>query len=42
MHRRIFYLLGLFAPLLFVFTAIIGAALRSGYSQVTQLAHGKF
>jgi hypothetical protein len=35
MNRRIFYLLGLFAPLLFVFTAILGGALRPGYSHMT-------
>lgn len=34
--RRIFYLLGLFAPILFVFTAILGGALRPGYSHVTE------
>jgi len=35
MNRRIFYLFGLFAPFLFVFTAILGGALRPGYSHVT-------
>jgi Protein of unknown function (DUF998) len=35
MNRRVFYLLGLLAPLLFVFTAILGGALRPGYSHVT-------
>ena len=34
MNRRVFYLLGLFAPILFVFTAILGGALRPGYSHV--------
>ena len=35
MNRRIFYLFGLFAPLLFVFTAILGGALRPGYSHIS-------
>ena len=35
MIRRKFYLLGLFAPFLFAFTAILGGALRPGYSHVT-------
>lgn len=35
MNRRVFYLLGLFAPILFVFTAILGGALRPGYSHMT-------
>jgi hypothetical protein len=35
MNRRIFYLFGLFAPFLFVFTAILGGALRPGYSHIT-------
>jgi hypothetical protein len=35
MDRRVFYLLGLFAPILFAFTAILGGALRPGYSHVT-------
>jgi hypothetical protein len=35
MNRRVFYLFGLFAPFLFVFTAILGGALRPGYSHIT-------
>lgn len=34
MNRRVFYLLGLLAPLLFVFTALLGGALRPGYSHI--------
>jgi hypothetical protein len=36
MNHRIFYLLGVFAPILFVFTMILGGALRPGYSHVTE------
>jgi hypothetical protein len=34
MNRRLFYLCGLVAPLLFVVTAILGGALRPGYSHI--------
>jgi hypothetical protein len=36
MNRRTFYLFGLLAPILFVFTAILGGALKPGYSHVTE------
>jgi len=36
MNRRVLYLFGLLAPLLFAFTAILGGALRPGYSHVTE------
>lgn len=36
MNRRVLYLFGLLAPLLFVFTAVLGGALRPGYSHVTE------
>jgi hypothetical protein len=35
MNQRIFYFFGLFAPILFVFTAILGGVLRPGYSHLT-------
>lgn len=35
MNRKTQYLSGLIAPLLFVFTAILGGALRPGYSHIT-------
>ncbi|MEJ2758825.1 MAG: DUF998 domain-containing protein [Anaerolineales bacterium] len=35
MNQRIFYFFGLFAPILFVFTAILGGVLRPGYSHIT-------
>jgi hypothetical protein len=35
MNRRVVYLLGLLAPFLFIFTVILGGALRPGYSHVT-------
>jgi hypothetical protein len=34
MNRRKIFLLGLFAPVLFIFTALLGGALRPGYSHV--------
>jgi hypothetical protein len=36
MNRRVFYLFGMFAPILFVFTSILGGALRPGYSHATE------
>lgn len=35
MNRRIFYMFGLIAPVLFVFTAVLGGALRPGYSHIS-------
>jgi hypothetical protein len=35
MNRRALYRFGLFAPVLFAFTAIIGGELRPGYSHIT-------
>ena len=35
MNRRVIYLFGLLAPILFVFTAVLGGSLRPGYSHVT-------
>jgi hypothetical protein len=35
MNRRMFYLLGLLAPFIFIFTVILGGALKPGYSHVT-------
>jgi hypothetical protein len=35
MNRRIIYLLGIFAPIWFIFTALLGGALRPGYSHIT-------
>ena len=35
MNRRFLYLCGLIAPLLFVFTTILGGAIRPGYSHVS-------
>lgn len=35
MNRRVLYLLGLLAPVIFVFTAILGGALRPDYSHVS-------
>ncbi len=35
MNRRVLYLLGLLAPVIFIFTAILGGALRPGYSHIS-------
>jgi hypothetical protein len=35
LKQRLFYLCGLIAPVLFIFTAVLGGALRPGYSHLT-------